>query len=304
MNRLSIAIPASIISDIPHLREKTSRIGLVGRAAAIFRVNEVIVYLDNPLTNQAEDANLIATLLAYMETPQYLRKALFKLSPNLQYAGVLPPLRTAHHPLNRRSSDLKAGEYREGVIMSITRKGSLIDIGVERPALATNIQLPVGKRVTTRILKTGDLIDVELANRDQIPAYWGYLVNVQKRPLGESIKQGRFDLTIATSKHGEPFRLVIEQIAKEWVKADDILVAFGSPSAGLNEIIARERLCLNDLVDFTVNTLPMQGTETVRTEEALIATLACLNATFSGRASSKISSERVAENWKEKGKIP
>ncbi len=288
MNRLSIAIPASIISDIPHLREKTSRVGLVGRAAAIFRVNEVIVYPDNPLTNQAEDASLIATLLTYMETPQYLRKALFKLSPSLQYAGVLPPLRTAHHPLNRRSSDLKTGEYREGVIVSTTREGSLIDIGVERPALATDVQLPVGKRVTTRILKTGKPVDVELANRDQIPAYWGYLVTVKKRPLGESIKQGGFDLTIATSKYGEPFGLAIKQISEEWVKAGDVLVAFGSPSAGLNEIIAREGLCLNDLVDFTVNTLPLQGTETVRTEEALIATLACFNATLSREASSNL----------------
>lgn len=288
MNRLSIAIPASLISDIPHLREKTSRVGLVGRALAIFRVNEVIVYPDNPLTNQTEDANLIATLLNYMETPQYLRKALFKLSPSLQYAGVLPPLRTAHHPLNRRSSDLKDGEYREGVIVSTTRKGSLIDIGVEWPALAIGVQLPIGKRVTTRILKTGKPVEVELANRDEIPEYWGYLVTVEKRPLGESIEQRGFDLVIATSKYGEPFGLAIKQISEEWVKAGGVLVAFGSPSAGLNEIIAREGLCLNDLVDFTVNTLPMQGTETVRTEEALIATLACLNATLSREAFSKV----------------
>ena len=45
--KLAIAIPASTISDTPHLREKTSKIGLIGRAAAIFRVDEIIVYLDN-----------------------------------------------------------------------------------------------------------------------------------------------------------------------------------------------------------------------------------------------------------------
>jgi predicted SPOUT superfamily RNA methylase MTH1 len=37
---------------------------------------------------------------------------------------------------------------------------------------------------------------------------------------------------------------------------------------------------LNDLVDFVVNTVPMQGTETVRTEEALLASLAILNVEF------------------------
>jgi predicted SPOUT superfamily RNA methylase MTH1 len=33
-------------------------------------------------------------------------------------------------------------------------------------------------------------------------------------------------------------------------------------------------------VDFVVNTIPAQGTETVRTEEALLATLAILNVQF------------------------
>ncbi len=46
--KLAIAIPASTISDTPHLREKTAKIGLIGRAAAIFRVEEIILYPDNP----------------------------------------------------------------------------------------------------------------------------------------------------------------------------------------------------------------------------------------------------------------
>ena len=104
--KLSIAIPASIVSDTPHLREKTSKIGLIGRTAAIFRVDQIIVYLDSPRVNQAADMDLTAVLVAYMETPQYLRKRLFKLKPELRYAGILPPLRTPHHPLNRRIKKL------------------------------------------------------------------------------------------------------------------------------------------------------------------------------------------------------
>ena len=67
--KLSIAIPASTISDTPHLREKTAKIGLIGRAAAIFRVNEIIVYPDNPKVNQSREMELIATLLAYIGSP-------------------------------------------------------------------------------------------------------------------------------------------------------------------------------------------------------------------------------------------
>jgi predicted SPOUT superfamily RNA methylase MTH1 len=105
--KLSIAIPASVISDRPHLREKTSKIGLIGRAAAIFRVDEIIVYPDNPRANQGEDLDFIAFLLNYLETPQYLRKTLFKIEPILQFVGILPPLRTPHHPLSGKIKHLK-----------------------------------------------------------------------------------------------------------------------------------------------------------------------------------------------------
>jgi len=278
--KLSIAIPASVISDTPHLREKTSKIGLVGRAAAIFRVDEIIIYPDNPKVNQTADMDLIATLLAYMETPQYLRKRLFKLRPELQYAGILPPLRTPHHPLNRRMKNLKVGEYREGATLSRTKEGTLIDIGVEQPALIVNSQLLIGKRVTVKITKVEKRVEVEVANRDEIPIYWGYRVAAEKNSFGKIVKSKGFDLTVATSKYGVPFPDVAEKIAQKWKKADSILVAFGAPSQGLYEIVKNEGFNLDDVVDFVVNTVPMQGTETVRTEEALFASLAILNMQF------------------------
>jgi len=54
-------------------------------------------------------------------------------------------------------------------------------------------------------------------------------------------------------------------------------VAFGSPSRGLQEIVAQENLSLDKLADYTINTITNQGTETVRTEEAIYASLALLN---------------------------
>jgi predicted SPOUT superfamily RNA methylase MTH1 len=57
-------------------------------------------------------------------------------------------------------------------------------------------------------------------------------------------------------------------------------VAFGAPARGLHEIVKDEGLDLNDVVDFVVNMVPEQGTETVRTEEALFASLAVLNVQF------------------------
>jgi predicted SPOUT superfamily RNA methylase MTH1 len=278
--KLCMAIPASVVSDTPHLREKTSKIGLIGRAAAIFRVDEITIYRDKPRLSQEADIDLVTSLLAYVETPQYLRKRLFKLRTELQYAGILPPLRTAHHPLNRKMENLKIGEYREGVTLSKTREGTLVDIGVEHPALVANTQLAANKRVTVKVAKTGEHARVELVDRDEMPVYWGYIVTVQKHSFGSLVKIRGFDLTIATSKYGSPFADVVEQIAARWKKAKSILVAFGSPTRGLGEIVEEEGLRLNEVVDFVVNTIPMQGTETVRTEEALIASLAILNTTL------------------------
>jgi len=283
MNRkkLTIAVPASVISDTPHLREKTSKIGLIGRAAAVFRVNEIIVYPDNAgKGKQRNEADLIALLLSYLETPQYLRKRFFKIDPRLQYAGILPPLRTPHHPLNRKARNLKAGEYREGVTVSKTKEGMLVDIGVERPALMRETHWALGKRLTLQIVKAGERVEVQAVSRDEVPGYWGYKVTVENNSFGRLVENGKFDLTIATSKIGTRFMDVAGEMAEKWKKAEYTLVAFGAPARGLHEIVGEEGADLNDLTDFVVNMVPEQGTETVRTEEALFASLAVLNVQF------------------------
>jgi methyltransferase len=275
--KIVIAIPASFISDVPHLREKTLKIGLIGRAAAIFRVNEIIVFPDNLALNQKRDRNLIAMLLAYMETPQYLRKRLFKIKPELKYAGILPPLRTPHHPLAKHTNELKVGEYREGAVLSVNELGSIVDIGVERNALLTNQQLPINKRVTVKITQLGKHLKVALAKQSEIDDYWGYKVTTSKPSFGKIAQAHSYDFMVATSKLGAPLAEVSGKLAKRWRKAGKVLVAFGAPSMGLHEIAAQEKLTLEEVADFVVNTIPCQGTETVRTEEALYASLAILN---------------------------
>ena len=275
-NKVAVAIPASVVSDTPHLREKTSKVGLIGRAAAIFRVNEIVVYTDDPKVNQGADVDLIATLLEYMETPQYLRKRLFKIEPRLQYAGILPPLRTPHHPLNRKAENLKVGEYREGVVLSENKEGLLVDIGVEQPALLREKQFDVGKRVTLQIVKAGEQIEAQVVSRE-VPSYWGYMVTVEKHSLKRLIETRKFDLTIGTSVKGAKWTDVVGELAGKWKKANSVLIAFGAPTRGLHEIAKDEGTNLDALMDFVVNTILAQGTETVRTEEALLATLAILN---------------------------
>jgi predicted SPOUT superfamily RNA methylase MTH1 len=278
--KISIAIPASVVSDTPHLREKTSKIGLIGRAAAIFGVDEIIIYKDEPKLDQRADMDFIATLLGYMETPQYLRKRLFKIRPELRYAGILPPLRTPHHPLGKRAADLKVGDFREGVTVARVKEGMLVDIGVDKPALISGRRLPLGRRVTVKIDSVNNYVMASLVNRSEIPYYWGYTVTIWEDSLGKLVQSRPFELKIATSKYGVLFPDVEEKIAERWESVKDILIVFGAPAKGLYEIAKQEGLNLNRIVDFVVNTIPGQLTETVRTEEALIATLAVFNCAF------------------------
>lgn len=275
--QISITVPASFVSDIPHLREKTVKIGSLARAAAIFRIDGIVIFPDLPNVNQSRDANLIATILSYVETPQYLRKRLFKIKPELRYAGILPPLRTPHHPLSDKVKTLKIGECREGVVSSLTKDGSLVEIGVERPIFVPKARLSLDNRVTAKITELGKHPKAVLANRSEIQSYWGYRTTVSNVSFGQLIKTRNFDLVIATSKRGAPFIKVRDKLAENWKKSSSILIAFGAPSQGLYEIVAREHLELDEIAHFTVNTIPNQGTETVRTEEAIFASLAILN---------------------------
>jgi len=275
--KLSIAIPASLVSDVPHLREKTLRIGLVGRAAAIFRVNEIVVFPDALGFDQSKEASLIATILSYMETPQYLRKQLVKIRPELQYVGILPPLRTPHHPLMNKLKDLTLGEHREGVVVASVKKGSLVDIGVERPVNISEKGIPIDTRVTVKIVNLGEHPRAVVVTHDEIREYWGYRVAISNMTLGRMIESRSFDLVVATSKYGVPLIEVMEKLVKRWKESCTVLVVFGAPTKGLHEIMAQEGLKLSEVADFVVNTIPRQGTETVRTEEALYASLAILN---------------------------
>ncbi len=243
----------------------------------MFRVDEVIVFSDALGQSQARDVELVATLLSYLETPQYLRKRLFSIRPELSFSGILPPLRTPHHPLQNREKDLAIGEIREGVVVSRSNNGIFVDVGVERPIQIFNGNAAVNKRVTVKIVEKGKHFTGQLISHDDVDSYWGYKVTVADKPLGRMLKDEAFDLVVATSRLGEPFMNVADRMRAEWCKSKRVLVAFGAPSKGLHEILRQENLNLADLADFVVNTVPFQATETVRTEEALYATLATIN---------------------------
>ncbi len=271
-NRLSIAIPASMVSEHRHLREKTEALGRVGRAAAIYRVDEIIVYPDQP-----DESTLIKYVLGYMETPQYLRKHLFDKRPELRYVGTLPPLRTPHHPLEDRVEKVPEGEVREGVVTNVVDGGYMVDVGLDRLMEVKGRAPSRGSRVTVQIVEKEPVLRGRPVKKSRLGTYWGYDLRGSNYRLCELALSSEWDLTIATSRKGEDFNSAAPEISSLWAESRRTLVAFGSHSEGVHEIIGRERKRAEECFRFILNTIPSQGTETVRTEEAVHATLALLN---------------------------
>ncbi|MBN2335013.1 hypothetical protein JXL21_05595 [Candidatus Bathyarchaeota archaeon] len=269
-NRVSIAVPASMVSEYGHLREKTEALGQLGRAAAIYRVEEIIIYPDEP-----DESILMKYVLGYMETPQYLRKYLFKKRPELGFAGVLPPLRTPHHPLEDKAEHLKEGEVREGVVTNVLDGGYMVDVGVDR-FIEVKGKAHRGSRVTMLVKSTEPLM-LQPTRRSLVKMYWGYELRGSRQRLSELGHSPEWDLTIATSRIGEPFDAVRHKMEKRWRGSKRTLIAFGGHREGVHEIIGREGKRAEECFEYIVNTVPDQGTETVRTEEAVHATLALLN---------------------------
>jgi predicted SPOUT superfamily RNA methylase MTH1 len=263
---IRLLIPASLTEESNDPKLKTYKVGQVARAAAIFRVDEIIVYRTR---KGPDDSRFISTVLRYAEAPQYLRKSLFKMQDELRHIGVIPPLRTPHHAL--LSDEM---EYREGIVAKVGPDGSVwVDIGSDSPSLMkTPERVRVGERVSVRICSRRP-VTVQLVNKKDIPLYWGYDVRVMDS-LHDALEiEG---LRICTSRDGLPVTAEMLSEIREKTRGK-VSIAFGSPGKGLDALLIDEGHKLEDYSDYVVNSVPGQGASTVRTEEAVFITMGLFN---------------------------
>jgi predicted SPOUT superfamily RNA methylase MTH1 len=235
-------------------------------------VEEAIIYRDRSGTEVDREAGLIEKMMTYIETPQYLRRLLFKMDPDLQYAGTLPPLRTPNHPDKRNPSP---GLLREGLVVQ-SGPSSMIEAGF-RNLVRVKSKLPAMKRITIRLTRDSPELEGEIVEPSGLTIYWGFRVARGNVSLSEIVRSRKFDLSISTSRKGADVREITPDLTKKWKSANRPLIVFGSPSEGVPEILAQSGMNVSDAMDFNVNTIPDQGVETVRTEEALWSSLAILN---------------------------
>ena len=271
--QLWVALPDSLVTDSTHLREKTLKIGAVGRTCSIFGVSRIYLYKDSS-GDYEYDCEVIKKVLEYMETPQYLRKRMFGKVKSLGYAGLLPPLRTPHHKLKIPLSKIHVGDLREGIVVKVGGK-NMVDVGLSS-LVPLEGRIIGGERVTVIFTSKFPKLECRLARKEEIKKYWGY--EVKRVPsLGKLVKSANADLIIFTSRKGKAISEIWFDLLGKMKKSKTIMLAFGSPNRGLFEILSDENLNPVQLSKFTINMIPDQNTATIRTEEALLASLSLIN---------------------------
>jgi len=275
LRELAIAIPSNILEDCQSLSDKTNKIGIIARAASIFKVTKIHVYKNKGIS----DTDLILLLLKYLVTPQYLRKNLFPIKKELKLAGTLPPLRIPSHTVNRQY-DRNIVDIRDGLCIKFDKKMnmSVIDIGHNKYGMLKD-RIPVGNIVTVKIVSDSFKGKFFLLEKTIPSLYWGYDI-LYNNSLKEIINSHSYDVKIITSKFGSELNSTSNLISTQLDKNFDssILVVFGSPKTGLMSILSREKIDKSDLI--LINLFPNQGVETIRSEEAILAGLSILNSLF------------------------
>jgi len=267
---LWIAIPSIVLEDCSTLRERTEKAGMIARAAAIFGINKICIY---GVEGKARDeSRFLKLILEYLETPQYLRKKVYPISEELKFAGLLPPLRIPSHLVSADIYKVKAGDVREGIVIRQGGK-TLVDIGLSKLA-AISGNMHQNKRITVQIDSISNEISATIIDKKGDPDYWGYTVETFPS-LTKMFQQLKPDFAVFTSRKGSNIQDKWNFVSERIKSCNNVLVAFGSPKYGLPEILAKEELQVQNSI--LLNTVPNQAVETVRAEEAILATLAILN---------------------------
>lgn len=274
--KVHVLLPATLLRDVPHLREKTIRASMIARALSMFRVDHIIIYKDVNDAKWKDDARLLKLLLEYFKTPPYLKRLLFKKHSNLRYVGVAPPLKAPSHPEHQLDF---SSNFRLALVI---KKGDRVfaEAGLPKP-----IEIKNGGKI-----KNGELVILKVARSEHgniygeivdplsIQHYWIYDVSIAS-DLVLLIKNlhTQNSLIISTSRYGDDIRKIIEELQESLNRSQNIALIFGSPKEGLKEIFKRFGLEVTRDSDYVVNFIPFQGVKTVRTEEALISVLSIIN---------------------------
>ena len=282
---LSILLPSSIIDNAQSKELRTYLIGEIARIIGIFKISEIIILHDKLKENSKDYLNYFVKNLQYLETPQYLRKTLFPKSEDLLMSGLMNPLESQHH--------LRIDEwcpYREGCVINRPVKegvnASWVNIGLKKDC-KINQRLPEKTRLTIKLKEkgfdnklkyyTGEPVSMS-EPLEKLGLYWGYIVRVCENfneVFSQSIYNENYDFIIGTSDKGENYKYANYNKKKDFKHA---LIIFGGIQGieGMFDYDEHNKKNIDNIFDLYLNTCVNQGLRTIRTEEAILISLAVI----------------------------
>ena len=193
----------------------------------MFNITEIIIFNEESNPESKARQSRLVKLFEYAECPQYLRKQIFGIEPDLKYAGLIHPLEAQHH---LRKSQLEC-PYREGVTVKqaqFTIRGkpqdsTEVNIGLERRVIIPG-HYEANVRVTVKVdpadlKKTGTMLaplnppEAALVTPvdplEKLNLYWGYYVRAADS-LSQALRENTFcpdkknfyDIIVGTSERG------------------------------------------------------------------------------------------------------
>jgi predicted SPOUT superfamily RNA methylase MTH1 len=341
---ISVFLPSTLLATEETIMLKTIKFGIFLRYLAIFKVDTVVVYLDD---NDSKDYPLISALLSYSIAPPYLRKYLFKHKEQLKYAGSLFPLNIcSHNPINVSSRTFIDDNFDIISNKFLKKYRSALDVnkihfGDKYTGNYEELLLKPKKFISTKTLKRGIVINnpknenkiILFIDPENIFEFEGDKGNIldyfeifeSEFPLLVKYKSEKFSsfdfkisdknlieiveefrkssIIIGTSEYGVPYYSLIS----ETIFSKPISLVFGPSKDGIegtllrvvktnkvaNNHIQPNKSLIKSMFDFYINTIPNQGTETVRLEEAVGSTLSLFNNEIEKKR--KIEEERKKE---------
>lgn len=151
----------------------------------------------------------------------------------------------------------------------------LVDTHLD-PGLRVTVKMPSGVDLKSKKIRAKVVSPSQ--PRQETGIYWGYnvrIANSLSQVFTKSPYKGGYDLTIGTSDTGTN----VHEVETSSLKYKHALVVFGGV-LGLEPALENDsKLNVNkveNLFDEYLNTVPRQGSRTVRTEEAILISLAAI----------------------------
>lgn len=265
--KISVAIPDSSLIEEKSPIEKSIKLSQIARACSIFRVNTIHLY--HEADGRERERSLIRNVLRFLDTPQYLRRPIFRKTEDLRFAGILAPLKIPSHVQTSDPRKVRQGDIRDGVVV-FAKGRKCVDVGFD-------LLIPYhglgeeGQRITVQFKEGFPNYSVKQIAREEIKQYWGYEVKESSSLMNLLSSWNSF--VILTSRKGKSVHKTQRYFHE--ISNSEVLVVFGSPRRGVHEILGKS--LGNVQKSQVLNFFPDQATETVRLEEAMLGTLAILN---------------------------